>query len=301
MGQANAILGKFGAKYDGTVMVRHLLWLLIDDIGLDELTKMVVNPLNGLKVAPFYGCHIIRPGVGQRLGIGAQSAFARRSHRGARRRSRRLRRARRAAAASTCSSKKTASRRTWSARTCAWPRTPAPKPCSRRARSATSRSTAIRRTRAARWGRTDLPTFHLPQLVALALGIDPSKLGHEQAHHLARRGAASRTISRPCTSPSTRRREDRTGAFGRPFVYVQRYFARCSVTSSAVAHAGFRSMANDDAPSTTLSTAIASIAAARARASAATRRTRFIARAFAALDQPARPLRRSSDAGALRK
>ncbi len=30
---------------------------------------------------------------------------------------------------------------------------------------------------AARWGRTDLPTFHLPQLVGLALGIDPSLLG----------------------------------------------------------------------------------------------------------------------------
>jgi succinate dehydrogenase / fumarate reductase cytochrome b subunit len=61
MEQANSILGKFGAKYAGTVTVRHLLWLLIDDIGLDELSKMVVNPLNGLKVAPFYGCHIIRP------------------------------------------------------------------------------------------------------------------------------------------------------------------------------------------------------------------------------------------------
>ncbi len=61
MGQANAILGKFGAKYDGTVMVRHLLWLLIDDIGLDELKKMVVKPLRGLRVAAFYGCHIIRP------------------------------------------------------------------------------------------------------------------------------------------------------------------------------------------------------------------------------------------------
>ncbi|HWT04406.1 MAG TPA: hypothetical protein VN224_01495, partial [Xanthomonadales bacterium] len=28
-----------------------------------------------------------------------------------------------------------------------------------------------------RWGRTDLPIFHLPQLVALALGVDPSTLG----------------------------------------------------------------------------------------------------------------------------
>jgi succinate dehydrogenase / fumarate reductase, cytochrome b subunit len=61
MDQANAILGKFGAKYAGNVTVRHLLWLLIDDIGLDKLRSMVVRPLNGLKVAPFYGCHIIRP------------------------------------------------------------------------------------------------------------------------------------------------------------------------------------------------------------------------------------------------
>ena len=61
MNQANSILGKFGAKYSGNVTVRHLLWLLIDDIGLDNLRSMVVRPLNGLKVAPFYGCHIIRP------------------------------------------------------------------------------------------------------------------------------------------------------------------------------------------------------------------------------------------------
>jgi succinate dehydrogenase / fumarate reductase cytochrome b subunit len=48
---------------------------------------------------------------------------------------------------------------------------------------------------AARWGRTDLPTFHLPQLVGLALGIDPSLLGMNkhiikpglvlESHHLA--------------------------------------------------------------------------------------------------------------------
>ncbi|MGZ3542215.1 MAG: heterodisulfide reductase, partial [Vulcanimicrobiaceae bacterium] len=30
---------------------------------------------------------------------------------------------------------------------------------------------------AARWGRTDLPTFHLPQLVAFALGVPAEKLG----------------------------------------------------------------------------------------------------------------------------
>jgi len=30
---------------------------------------------------------------------------------------------------------------------------------------------------AARWGRTDLPTFHLPQLVAFALGVPAETLG----------------------------------------------------------------------------------------------------------------------------
>jgi succinate dehydrogenase / fumarate reductase cytochrome b subunit len=47
MGQANAILGKFGAKYKGTVSVRHLLWLLIDDIGLDALQKWSSNRSTG--------------------------------------------------------------------------------------------------------------------------------------------------------------------------------------------------------------------------------------------------------------
>src|ERR1700739_4248572 len=61
MGQANAILAKFGAKYNGNVTVRHLLWLLIDDIGLGQRRRMAVNPLTRFKVAPFYGCHIIRP------------------------------------------------------------------------------------------------------------------------------------------------------------------------------------------------------------------------------------------------
>ena len=33
MDHANGILGKFNASYKGTVSVRHLLWMLIDDIG----------------------------------------------------------------------------------------------------------------------------------------------------------------------------------------------------------------------------------------------------------------------------
>ena len=40
---------------------KNLLWLLVEDIGLDDLRERVVRPLEGLRVAPFYGCYIVRP------------------------------------------------------------------------------------------------------------------------------------------------------------------------------------------------------------------------------------------------
>jgi succinate dehydrogenase / fumarate reductase cytochrome b subunit len=46
---------------------KNFLWLLVEDIGLDRLRELVVRPLTGLRVAPFYGCYIVRPT--QRLGM----------------------------------------------------------------------------------------------------------------------------------------------------------------------------------------------------------------------------------------
>jgi succinate dehydrogenase / fumarate reductase, cytochrome b subunit len=40
---------------------KNLLWLLVEDLGLDALRETVVRPLEGLRVAPFYGCYIVRP------------------------------------------------------------------------------------------------------------------------------------------------------------------------------------------------------------------------------------------------
>jgi len=48
-------------SYSGNVPVRHPLDVLVNDIGLDEIKKRVKNPLQGLKVAPYYGCQIVRP------------------------------------------------------------------------------------------------------------------------------------------------------------------------------------------------------------------------------------------------
>jgi succinate dehydrogenase cytochrome b subunit len=40
---------------------KNFLWLLVEEIGLDALRERVVRPLEGLRVAPFYGCYIVRP------------------------------------------------------------------------------------------------------------------------------------------------------------------------------------------------------------------------------------------------
>ena len=40
---------------------KNFLWLLVEEIGLDKLRERVVRPLEGLRIAPFYGCYIVRP------------------------------------------------------------------------------------------------------------------------------------------------------------------------------------------------------------------------------------------------
>ena len=50
-----------GLTYKGTVKVRHPLDVLIHDVGLDYIKARIKKPLTGLKVAPYYGCQIVRP------------------------------------------------------------------------------------------------------------------------------------------------------------------------------------------------------------------------------------------------
>jgi heterodisulfide reductase subunit B len=47
-------------EYRG-VQVIHLLELLRDDVGWEALAEAVVRPLTGLRVAPYYGCLLLRP------------------------------------------------------------------------------------------------------------------------------------------------------------------------------------------------------------------------------------------------
>ncbi|MBW2457067.1 MAG: CoB--CoM heterodisulfide reductase iron-sulfur subunit B family protein [Deltaproteobacteria bacterium] len=47
--------------YAGEVEVVHYLDLLHDVVGFDALREKVKVPLEGLKIAPFYGCSLVRP------------------------------------------------------------------------------------------------------------------------------------------------------------------------------------------------------------------------------------------------
>ncbi len=59
--KVNRILSEAGLEYKGTADIKHFHWVLLDDIGEENLRNMVTNPLNGLRVYPYYGCHTIRP------------------------------------------------------------------------------------------------------------------------------------------------------------------------------------------------------------------------------------------------
>jgi len=59
--RVNAAIADAGGVYNGNAAPKHLLWVLIKDIGVTRLEQKVVRPLTGLKVGPFYGCYILRP------------------------------------------------------------------------------------------------------------------------------------------------------------------------------------------------------------------------------------------------
>ncbi len=57
----NANLSDEGLSYQRGIENKNLLWLLVEEIGLEELRSKVKRPLENLRVGPFYGCYIVRP------------------------------------------------------------------------------------------------------------------------------------------------------------------------------------------------------------------------------------------------
>jgi heterodisulfide reductase subunit B len=54
-------LAAVNLRYSGDTPVKHPLDVLINDVGLEAVKQKVTRPLKGLKVAPYYGCQIVRP------------------------------------------------------------------------------------------------------------------------------------------------------------------------------------------------------------------------------------------------
>jgi heterodisulfide reductase subunit B len=60
--RVNDALAAGGLHYDpGSLKIRHLLDVIMNDIGLEEIRRKVVRPLAGLRVAPYLGCMVPRP------------------------------------------------------------------------------------------------------------------------------------------------------------------------------------------------------------------------------------------------
>ena len=60
--RVNQNLDAVGAPpYTGAVEVSHLLWLIAEGDGYERLKEAAHKGLKGLRVAPFYGCQILRP------------------------------------------------------------------------------------------------------------------------------------------------------------------------------------------------------------------------------------------------
>ncbi|HEY1777307.1 MAG TPA: CoB--CoM heterodisulfide reductase iron-sulfur subunit B family protein [Solirubrobacteraceae bacterium] len=65
--QINSTLSSEGLHYEEGVTNKNFLWVLVEEIGLDTLKRKVRRPLTNLRVGPFYGCYIVRPA--SRIGI----------------------------------------------------------------------------------------------------------------------------------------------------------------------------------------------------------------------------------------
>jgi succinate dehydrogenase / fumarate reductase cytochrome b subunit len=59
--QVNEILAEDGLEYKDECKLTHTLWVVAQDVGLEKLKERVTNPLNGLRVASYYGCHTRNP------------------------------------------------------------------------------------------------------------------------------------------------------------------------------------------------------------------------------------------------
>ena len=58
----NSALSREGLEYAGTTVVKHVLEVLLEEVGIEKLQSRLEKKYQGVKVATHYGCHLLRPG-----------------------------------------------------------------------------------------------------------------------------------------------------------------------------------------------------------------------------------------------
>ena len=74
--KVNEKLAEVGLEYKGESKIQHFLYALIEDFGLETLKEKVVTPLSEFNIAPFYGCHNIRPSELHSATNGGENPYA---------------------------------------------------------------------------------------------------------------------------------------------------------------------------------------------------------------------------------
>ncbi len=59
--EINRVLGREGLQYDGNIEVKHLLSVLYHEVGLETIRETITRAYKGLNIAVQYGCHALRP------------------------------------------------------------------------------------------------------------------------------------------------------------------------------------------------------------------------------------------------
>ncbi len=61
MAETNQALAEAGLTFNNENKIRHMVEVIIEDFGYDQLGKHVVKPLEGMKIAGYVGCQTNRP------------------------------------------------------------------------------------------------------------------------------------------------------------------------------------------------------------------------------------------------
>ena len=59
--EINLDLKKEGLNYEGSIEVKHLLYVLYHDVGIKTIEEKIKKTFSNLKIATHYGCHLLRP------------------------------------------------------------------------------------------------------------------------------------------------------------------------------------------------------------------------------------------------